>query len=1238
MRTEGERYLDTIRCRCRGGQRQFRFVMRWGTVFSRRSGAGKGSSEVVVPAGEQQGGEARSPALSELDSPVLVDEYDGLVLLRSSPAALPGPEDVAELAALLAAAEQGSGLATVVVGVEGVIPVSLWTRLGSTLDTLRASGTTTVRLVLAGAGSGTAERPALAQQIADAWEIGVIAAEGNTLIVPGGSLFVPDHLTPNRGWQLFTSTAEPVPLGPRNPAPAWQTVIGRLPPNTATGCVVEHLPAGVLIHSPRARPPQPGDLCYAVPVDPHHPVVLVGMPGPDGGADVPSDDLAAVYTALPVAERAQVRLAPGNHRDLLPAAQDVADSLGIEVELLTGLPLVAGAAAGGTGGRGESQPILVGSDGIPTWQPHVQAVVCRPATESGVPIPPRLLRWHPPVPSFGEDEPNWHGAVSLSDHWQLTVTRSGLGLGPNGQQWPLAARPVIADQLAVDISLPAGTPVDDSFFLVLSRVLFDLKPEVREFVTLYAPPGMADAGRRLRRLAVRHGVRVLWPPTPGIPAIPPTSPAVQVSAPNLDSAAALPPVRAARASSVVAALTGGTPALETAPEQSAEADGRPGGAGQADAMPPGGAGTAVEAAAEPVAEAAADDADGSEAAAAAVRLRDTAERPALTDYRDLVGRIAEAVEAADSDYAVALAASLERRGFSAHGDTALTSLMIRQLRARVCAVAGQHALAADLHRDVALKLLAQRGADDADTQQAAAEADACWRAVFDVEEARRLAPSIVALLRRILGPDGRPAQDAEKYAAELGALADATAATGPPPGRRLTQERPVEPKVPATPVRRDEPEGTSGPDHAPTPGPEADESSAGAPPSPKRSVPTDPVKPVKAVGWVGSRVPVEPVGPVGPRIPVRPVRPVGSADPEQLTGAQPSEDASTSSPRVPPVPGTPAARRQEPTPVRDTAVPDDEQSTAPTPPTVPPVSAADLPLTTPVPPAEPDDQLPAGQPPAPRPAAPSAPRSVAGGVQAGPAFVPARRSTEAERGVFREAAQEVWDRHSAAVSRVITRMPALRGHELGAARTDLVAVHAYLTVDDGPFSAAELTRALAEGSRDEDVAAFAACLVSGLGRLPSYRGVAVRGGSLPPGLAPGQEFHVPGPVSALLGGAAGPAGPEGRCVIWSATGRRVRSLLGAAPDEVVFAPGTSFRALQVSSGDEVPLALLREVPGIGAAGTGSAGVGLDDMDRAVLKQLQVALEKSASAARGESPQAWPPRCVGPMAGPLPRPR
>ncbi|MEU9380399.1 hypothetical protein AB0D38_05070 [Streptomyces sp. NPDC048279] len=470
----------------------------WGGVLSLL--AGRGGEKGHEPAAE-----------ASATSPLRVDTVEGVVLIRSGD----GPPSADEVEELGRALPSTDGVSTVVVGADGNSSPELWSRLGQALDSLCEEGVSTVRLVMSCAGADLPDQPATAQQIADAWGLEVIAPEGAGLIVPGGSLFTfGSAATPTCGWRRFTPDAEPRALGARSPEPSWQEELERLPRRSTGGCVVEQIPAGVLVRPARARDPLPGDPCYAVPMDTDRPTLLVGTPGAE--AAIPSRDLADLLTALPAATRSAIRLAPGDHRDLLPVAQDVADLLGSEVEVLTATPLAAD--CGSTAPDAPGRPVLLGVDGTPRWRPYVEAVVCQPCADpDGALAPaPRLLRWHPPFPGYGNAEP---GTVHLSDRWQVSVTRAGLAVVPRGRSVPLAGQPVRADRMLIDIGC-AGEPLDDSILSDLSRLLFDLDTDTREQAVLRVLGSFLDGGRRLRRLAVRHGVPLV-PQTQTLPGHPP---------------------------------------------------------------------------------------------------------------------------------------------------------------------------------------------------------------------------------------------------------------------------------------------------------------------------------------------------------------------------------------------------------------------------------------------------------------------------------------------------------------------------------------------------------------------------------------------------------------------------------------------------------------------------------------------------------------------------------------------
>ncbi|PWI13048.1 hypothetical protein DI272_02035 [Streptomyces sp. Act143] len=429
-----------------------------------------------------------------------MEDYDSLLLLRSPADDSLSPTDIADLAR---GQRSDDGTLTLVAGSESVTADAFWPRLSQLLDTLGDSGTETVRLALAGAGLDGADRPATARRIADAWGLTVEAPDGPPLLVPGGTLFVPGvpvGSATDGGWWRFAPQTRPRPLGPRTPAPSWQDALRGIPAGTDSGCVVEQIPAGLLIRPAEAAPTRPGDLYHSVPVSPARLAVVVGV---HHGEDVLADDVGDILAALPEPVRSAVRLAPGGRRDLLPLAQSVADRLDAEVELMTGLPLIA---AGRPLGTYSVQSVLVGADRTPRWLPFVDAVMCRPARGAAQAPPPRLLRWTAPVPGAAQPA---DGVVALSDRWQVTVTRAGLWVGPlDGPRLSHTDRPVSPSGPLIEVGLP-GERLDLSLWPVLSSLLGALLPALRASVTLHVHGSPQDGGRELRRLAAHHGLRTI---------------------------------------------------------------------------------------------------------------------------------------------------------------------------------------------------------------------------------------------------------------------------------------------------------------------------------------------------------------------------------------------------------------------------------------------------------------------------------------------------------------------------------------------------------------------------------------------------------------------------------------------------------------------------------------------------------------------------------------------------------
>ncbi|MFJ3491978.1 hypothetical protein ACIPPJ_00010 [Streptomyces sp. NPDC086091] len=448
--------------------------------------------------GTPPSGTDRTGRDASAQSGFLVEEYDRLMLLRRFSDELLVPADIADLTRTLES--DADGTMTVVAGADEASAPALWPRLAALLDTLRGDGVDTVRLAMSGAGDERPGMPSVARRIADAWGFDVIAPDGTVLGVPGGGLFVhdpspgPGPADREGGWWLFSPGAPAVPLGPRQPAPDWQPAPGSLPSRTSGGCVVQHIPAGVLVRPERARAPRPGDLCFAVPVDRRGLLVVVGVPD---GEDVVTDDVAEVVTALTDTARTALRLAPGGRRDVLRVGQGVAELTDADVVVYSGLPLLTDSGRH----RGTVRSTAVGTDGTPSWQPFVDSVICAPGASS-----PRLLRWTPPLTGPGDPR---RGLVRLSDRWQVTATRAGLWIsGTDTEPGALAARPVDARGPEIEVGRP-GEVLDRSLSPVLERLLAGLPPGMSSRARVQVHGTAADGGQELRRLAAQYQVRSL---------------------------------------------------------------------------------------------------------------------------------------------------------------------------------------------------------------------------------------------------------------------------------------------------------------------------------------------------------------------------------------------------------------------------------------------------------------------------------------------------------------------------------------------------------------------------------------------------------------------------------------------------------------------------------------------------------------------------------------------------------
>ncbi|MPY30763.1 hypothetical protein FNH09_05375 [Streptomyces adustus] len=463
-------------------------MSRFTGAFARRAKAGSASPQ------------SRSGGTDVSAQRVVVEDYDGLLLLRLPTDDSLDPADINDLSRAMVSHD---GTTTIIAAVDRTMADALWTKLREVLDTVRQDGIRSIRLVMAGAGDDRPGRAATARRIAEMWNLTVEAPDGAALVVPGGSVFVPPG---TGGWFRFEPGRQPVPLGPRLPSPRWQPALREISAKAVAGCVVDQIPAGLLIRPMDSVPPQPGDVFHAVPVDPRRPAVIVGVPW---GEDVAVSDIVELLRPLHAEARASVRLVPGGRSDLLRLAQSLASALDTEVEVTTGLPLFA---ADGPTGRYGVRSVLFGADQAPQWLPFVDAVICSPAGEDERPQPPQLSRWFTPLGEVGAppsgDAGSPEGLLPLSPEWHAVVTRAGLWIGGPGSAIPHTGRPVTRDGPVIDIGR-AGDRLTSTLWPVLSRLLTTLSPGLRALTTLHVHATTPDGGRALRALAAEHGLRVI---------------------------------------------------------------------------------------------------------------------------------------------------------------------------------------------------------------------------------------------------------------------------------------------------------------------------------------------------------------------------------------------------------------------------------------------------------------------------------------------------------------------------------------------------------------------------------------------------------------------------------------------------------------------------------------------------------------------------------------------------------
>ncbi|CAL9324112.1 hypothetical protein SUDANB66_06490 (plasmid) [Streptomyces sp. SudanB66_2053] len=977
---------------------------------------------------------------------------------------------------------------------------------------------------MTGAGRDAPDRPSAARRIADAWGMRVEAPEGSPLFVPGGSFFVPPRpgVTPTTGgWLRFTAGADPEPLGPRSPEPFWQSAVCTVPTSVPGGSVVEQIPAGLVIRPVEAAGIKAGDLYHAVPVDPRRPAVVIGVPY---GEDVSVDEVLKVLRVLPPKIRARLRLVPGGLRDVLPLAQSAADRLDVEVEVMTGLPLIA---MEDMRDSYATRAVIAAADGSPQWMPFIDAVLCRPMKEDGTTQAPRLLRWRPPLPGPAKPEA---GAVELTDQWQVTVTRAGLWVGARDGSGPSpTARSVDVSGPVIELGRP-GEVLGASLWPELARLLAALTPGLRTRAMVQVHGRLEDGGRELRRLASQYGLRTLRYSAPGPPAGRAAHPARESwarpsAAPPLETGLGHPPAplspSATSSSQQPRSGKASTPVVSDTESGRLRDSPRP-------------------------------------EAPASIQHPDSPRTDQLNQPRRPVHQPVPPVSAQpEPDGHVG---QMKDDGERSTAQGAGTSDPL----------AG-HRESPELAQDSPTSVF--DWSDDAvplgSLGRARRRGEARGRTDESPAGARAPGPDELVAAKRAQEPGqgiGSAVGSTTVWSATTEDLARATHPEGERPAPHRSQQ-------PTT--------ASGGMTGEADPAPSGDVAEpAETSPSEKRTRPVTDSEDDRSYVSSNASVPRSSV-PTGAaiRVPTDGDGEVSTSEPGTMSGAAPR-------------------------PAQATGGGDDRGGRAASQETLDGArgSSADSDAMQPFIP-----------------------------------FEPGHHSTDAERAAFLTLAAGAWERHGAAVRRALDRIPALRGMEQDAARVDMTALRIFLHGSEERLSHGALTQALRRA--EPAMLPYGACVASALYRLPSYRGVLLRGMGFDLAVKtphmhvlprPGTVLRDAAPLSAMPLDPTRSAVPGGSYVIWSVAGRRVRQVADemTGPDEVVFAPGTCFRVLAVRGDGPNTQIFLRELTGSAVATTSPDLLA----DRDVLARLDNAVH--GRTLTPASSGMWPARCTGAVgAGP-----
>ncbi|GAA2646637.1 hypothetical protein GCM10010399_94930 [Dactylosporangium fulvum] len=326
----------------------------------------------------------------------------------------------------------------------------------------------------------------------------VVAPDGEIVSTPGGVL----SPTGGSGWRRRAPGGRPVPVGPRWPAPAWQSLVPDRTPWPA-GVVARPVPAGWHLSAAGAAPVGAVELAVAA---------AVGRPRLLRDPSVTGDLLAAALRAIPPAVRHVADLVPlgpgqGAGRAVAAAAAEALDE---PVDLVNGVPLHT---------PGDTIVVFaLDTTGRPVW-PEPAWLLRHPPGG-----PEEVVASSPPQPALRALDP---ATYALESGWVVHLTGGGIQALPGGRP-PDTAPPAATPAYRVVVGSP-GDEINDLLWPPLSALFTALLTDIPAPVDLVVAGEASSWGQAAaRELAERHpGGSGAAQPRPFVRAVPlpvPTAP------------------------------------------------------------------------------------------------------------------------------------------------------------------------------------------------------------------------------------------------------------------------------------------------------------------------------------------------------------------------------------------------------------------------------------------------------------------------------------------------------------------------------------------------------------------------------------------------------------------------------------------------------------------------------------------------------------------------------------------